>query len=128
VTSDRWRLTSSFWTSVRSMNAWSPSLYSPIASLGAAAYALCIEVSTSLAGLPLATRCFSLRLFMIAKTKVWRLFPISMCVARGDEKLVDLPREDTASDEDTEHRADTRVVVWGLVRAEQEGPDYVAHS
>jgi hypothetical protein len=27
-------------------------------------------VSTSLAGLPLATRCFSLRLFMIAKTNV----------------------------------------------------------
>jgi hypothetical protein len=83
-----------------------------------------MEVSIILAGLPWATRCFSLCLFINAKTNVRTLIWISQGLGKhGNDK----PAKKTARDEDSKHRGNTGMVLWRLVRAEQERPDNVAH-
>jgi hypothetical protein len=64
-------------------------------------------------------------LFIKANTNVRTLIPVSQGFVR-DRKSGDEPGEDTARDKDTEHRGNTRMVFWRLVRIEQEWPDDVA--
>jgi hypothetical protein len=83
-----------------------------------------MELSMILAGLPWATRCFSLCLFINAKTNVRTLIWISQGLGkRGNDE----PAKNTARYEDSKHRGNTRMVLWRLVRIEQEWPDNVAH-